>query len=153
MPKIIRRELSDEAIEHLRELRSIAYKSDRKVVSCKQKKAKDRSGQKCNSGTENNIDSLAREKEKLNAGDVWISLDKRVKNSLITGDRYIIRHGNDKCEDPLSDRSMIFVRIVNNRMGQPLFIFKSNAGYLETFTLQQLRDCTLRGGAEQCELW
>jgi len=155
MSKVIRREISVEAIERLRELRGIAYKSDKKTLKRRQRRAKCRSGQKrdVSHWTESDIDSLAKGKEKLKAGDAWRSFGERVKNCLIVGDRYIVRHKSVKCKDPSSARSMIFVRIVHNRLGQPLFLFRSCAGYLESFTLQQLRDCTLRGGVGQCELW
>lgn len=40
MPKIIRKKLSDETIEHIRELRSIAYKNEK--LKCRRKDKKGR---------------------------------------------------------------------------------------------------------------
>jgi len=149
MPKVIRREISAEAVEYLRELRrSIIYKSEGKKLKSKKGRAKNGSGPKRDPGV-----FLDKDKEKLKAAGAWESFGEKAKNCLKVGDRYIVRYRGVECEDPLSARSMIFMRIVYNRLGQPLFLFRCSAGYLESFTLQQLRDCTLRGGMGQCELW
>jgi hypothetical protein len=81
-------QISDEVIEHLRELRRLAYK-DTRTLKCRQRKK---------------------------------------KNEPKTG--------------AISEnvRSMYFDSVICNTKGQPMFIFRSKAGYIESFTIQQMQD-------------
>lgn len=194
MPKIIRKKLSDETIEHIRELRSIAYKNEK--LKCRRKDKKGRE-QDIFYWTDEDIDALRRlvdtgaddrmigkalkrswtavrnkrrelriaekdvgknaiddmldtvarkEKNSLGDGDKWTSFCEKMKKYLIVGMRYIVheRRKGVKAEDTIDARTLEFMGIVCNGQGRPFFLFRSQAGYIESFTIQQLRDCTFK---------
>ncbi len=75
-------------------------------------------------------------------GKIWSILLSKTKNILKAGSKYTVRLlGKSKNEtDKRWSRPLIFEGIQYNWRGDPFFMFRSEAGFRECFTIQQLAD-------------
>ena len=113
-------QISDDVIEHLRELRRLAYK-DTRTLKCRQRKKKNEP-----------------KKEVWYWTGEWLKLSENMERKLHKGMKYIIKPKTGAISENV--RSMYFDNVIHNTKGQPMFIFRSKAGYIESFTIQQMQD-------------
>lgn len=181
-------ELSSEVLEHIEELRSVAYKKSHKL-KCRQRKKKDEPKREVWLWSDDDIKKLCRlikdglsdeeigrvlgrtwvavrckryelglthKNKKYLLDDDWLDfvasantmraahenkwqkLYENLINKLHKGMKYVIKPYSSQSDTNV--RSMYFHGIVRNIYGNPLFMFRSKAGYLESFTLQQMQD-------------
>lgn len=181
-------ELSSEVLEHIEELRSVAYKKSHKL-KCRQRKKKDepkrevwlwsdddikklcrlikdglsdeeigrvlgrtwvavrckryelgiKNKNKKYLLSDNWLDFIAQKRAKTNDGNNWQKFYDKVKGKFVKGKRYVVKP--HVWQNDFNTRAMYFEGIVWNVHEQPMFMFRSKAGYLESFTLQQMQDC------------
>jgi len=181
-------QISDDVIEHLRELRRLAYK-DTRTLKCRQRKKRNGPKQEVWYWTGDEVKKLCdlarvglsdeeigkaigrswtavrskryelgitiRNKQSLfnddwinfiassssaglNKADEWLKLSKNMERKLHKGMKYIIKPKTGTTSENV--RSMYFDSVIYNTKRQPMFIFRSKAGYLESFTIQQMQD-------------
>lgn len=181
-------QISDEVIEHLRELRRLAYK-DTRTLKCRQRKKRNGPKQEVWYWTGDEIKKLCDLARKglsdeeigkaigrswtavrskryelgitiknkqslfnddwinfiastssagLNKTDEWLKLSENMERKLHKGMKYIIKPKTGAISENV--RSMYFDSVIYNTKGQPMFIFRSKAGYIESFTIQQMQD-------------
>jgi len=72
----------------------------------------------------------------------WSTLLNNIQNKLKCGSKYVVRFlGKGPAEaERRWLRPLIFEGIQHNWLGRPIYIFRSEAGFRETFTPQQLLD-------------
>lgn len=79
---------------------------------------------------------------KVEVGKTWSVLFSKAKNTLKIGSKYAVKFlGRSKGRTDVQWlRPLIFEGIQYNWRGDPFFMFRSEAGFRECFTIQQLAD-------------